>query len=168
MSMTEQERIELHENRRAVQPCGHPVSFLLHSAETGEPLYCEACDDKSGRRDAEARETELQAANAALRAEVERLRETKDGAYLERNRCVALIARMALTLGLRAGLARTAIEGWSEDWHGCVYIDLPTGQCSWHFHDSQAHLFYGLPTYAGKWDGHTTPEKYGRVDAAMR
>lgn len=104
----------------------------------------------------------------ALRAEVERLRETKDGAYLERNRCVALIARMALAMGLRAGLARTAIEGWSEDWHGCVYIDLPTGQCSWHFHDSQAHLFDGLPTYAGKWDGHTTPEKYGRVDAALR
>lgn len=114
--------------------------------------------------------SERSAWNAAVARdeECERLRETKDGAYLERNRCVALIARMALAMGLRAGLARTAIEGWSEDWHGCVYIDLPTGQCSWHFHDSQAHLFDGLPTYAGKWDGHTTPEKYGRVDAAMR
>lgn len=118
----------------------------------------------------EWRETKLSAWGAwiARDAELAALRETKDGAYLERNRCVALIARMALAMGLRAGLARTAIEGWSEDWHGCVYIDLPTGQCSWHFHDSQAHLFDGLPTYAGKWDGHTTPEKYGRVDAALR
>jgi hypothetical protein len=48
-------------------PCGHPASLLLMSAETGEALYCELCDDKSGRRDAEQCETEL-------RAEVERLK----------------------------------------------------------------------------------------------
>ena len=47
--------------------CGHPSSLLLRSAETGEALYCELCDDKSGRRDAEQCETEL-------RAEVERLK----------------------------------------------------------------------------------------------
>ena len=52
------------------QPCGHPESLLLKSAETGEPLYCEACDDKSGRRDAEQRETELLAANQALREKI--------------------------------------------------------------------------------------------------
>lgn len=91
----------------------------------------------------------------------------KDGAYLERNRCTALIARMALASGWRAGVARTAIEGWSEDWHGCVYVDLPTGQCSWHFHDSHAHLFAGLPAYTGSWDGHDTPERYRRVSEAF-
>lgn len=90
----------------------------------------------------------------------------KDAAYEERNRCVALLARMTLAMGRHAGVARTAIEGWSEDWHGCVYIDLPTGQASWHFHDSQASLFDGLPAYSGAWDGHTTPEKYERVAAA--
>lgn len=92
----------------------------------------------------------------------------KDGAYLERNRCVALIARMALAMGWRAGVARTAIEGWSKDWHGCVYVDLPTGQTSWHFHDSQAHLFEGLPAYPEAWDGHDTPEKYRRVGLAFK
>lgn len=91
----------------------------------------------------------------------------KDGAYLERNRCVALIARMALASGWRAGIARTAIEGWSADWHGCVYVDLPTGQVSWHYHDSQAHLFADLPAYTGAWDGHDTPEKYRRVAEAF-
>jgi hypothetical protein len=70
---------------------------------------------------------------------------------------------MALTAGYRAGRKRTAIEGWSPEWHGCVYIDLPTGQVSWHFHDDQAHLFAFLPPYEGEWDGHDTPEKYRRV-----
>ena len=92
----------------------------------------------------------------------------KDGAYLERNKCVALIARMALAMGLKAGRAKTAIEGWSEDWHGCIYIDLPAGQASWHFHDSQLSLFIDLPQYAGAWDGHDTPEKYRRCAASFR
>ena len=91
----------------------------------------------------------------------------KDGAYLERNKCVALIARMALSMGLKAGRARTAIEGWSADWHGCIYIDLPSGQVSWHYHDSQESLFSRLPCYAGSWDGHDTPEKYRRVADAF-
>lgn len=86
----------------------------------------------------------------------------KDDAYEERNKVVAALAKV-----FPSGVARTAIEGWSEDWHGCVYIDLPTGQVSWHFHDSQAHLFADLPPYAGEWDGHDTPEKYRRV-AALR
>jgi len=98
---------------------------------------------------------------------IEQITAAKDGAYLERTQCVTLIARMAIALGLRAGVAKTAIEGWSDDWHGCVYIDLPTGQVSWHYHDSQAALFAGLPAYAGKWDGHDTPEKYRRVEAAF-
>lgn len=101
-------------------------------------------------------------------AELEEMRARKDGAYEERNRCVSLIARMALAMGFSAGTARTAIEGWSEDWHGCVYVDLPSGQVSWHYHDSHAHLFEDLPGYIGKWDGHDTPEKYRRVDAAGR
>lgn len=82
----------------------------------------------------------------------------KNGAYLERNRLVA-----ALATCYPAGTARTAIEGWAPEWHGCVYIDLPTGQASWHYHDSQHTLFAHLPPYAGTWDGHTTEEKYERV-----
>ena len=81
----------------------------------------------------------------------------KDAAYLERNLVVAALAKC-----FPSGIARTAIEGWSDDWHGCVYIDLPTGQVSWHYHDSQAHLFAGLPPYTKLWDGHSTEEKYRR------
>jgi hypothetical protein len=89
----------------------------------------------------------------------------KDAAYEERNRVVALAATLAFDMGCTVGVAKTVIEGWSEDWHGCVYIDLPDfGQCSWHFHDSHARLFSGLPPYRGKWDGHTTEEKYRRIE----
>jgi Lar family restriction alleviation protein len=86
----------------------------------------------------------------------------KDAAYLERNQVVAALAKC-----FPSGVARTAIEGWSEDWHGCVYIDLPTGQASWHHHDSQAYLFEGLPPYTKPWDGHTTEEKYRRLAALV-
>jgi hypothetical protein len=82
-------------------------------------------------------------------------RDGKDRAYEERNRVVAALAKC-----FPAGRKRTAIEGWSADWHGCVYIDLPTGQVSWHYHDSHAWMFEFLPEYQGEWDGHTTEQKY--------
>lgn len=44
----------------------------------------------------------------------------------------------------------------------------PGSQVSWHIHDSELQLFEGLPFYPGKWDGHTTPEKYDRVARAFR
>lgn len=84
----------------------------------------------------------------------------KDAAYLERNQVVAALAKC-----FPSGIARTAIEGWAPEWHGCVYIYLPTGQASWHYHDRDAHLFEGLPPYLDKWDGHDTPEKYRRLAA---
>jgi hypothetical protein len=122
-------------------------------------------DDPTTQAAAELRRLHARAESAE--AERDRLCEQKDGAYLERNRCVALIARMAIALGHRVAVTKTAIEGWSEDWHGCIYIDLPTGQVSWHFHDSQAELFADLPRGDATWDGHDTPEKYRRVMAAF-
>lgn len=101
-------------------------------------------------------------------SEMDELRAQKDGAYLERNQVVAGLASLALAAGYHAGKAKTAIDGWSDDWHGCVYIDLPTGQVSWHYHDSQTHLFEFLTAYSGEWDGHDTPEKYRRVLALRR
>lgn len=81
-----------------------------------------------------------------------------DQAYTERNRLVALLARM-----YPAGTRRTNIPGWDPCWHNCVFIDLPTGQVSWHYHDRDAFLFSDLPSYEKPWDGHTTIHKYQRV-----
>jgi len=91
---------------------------------------------------------------------LEAMRERKNAAYLERNQVVAALAKC-----FPSCVSSTAIEGWSEDWHGCVYIDLPTGQVSWHFHDLHAHLFDSLPHHEILWDGHTTAKKYERLAA---
>lgn len=102
----------------------------------------------------------------ALQKRAETLEDAKNGAYAERNQCVALLARMALALGWRAGLGRhpDLDVDWEDDWRAILFIDLPTGQVSWHFHDSERHLLVGLPEYDWKWDGHDTPQKYKRVN----
>ena len=81
-----------------------------------------------------------------------------DDAYTERNRLVAHLASI-----YPSGTRRTEIEGWDPEWHGCVFIDTPEGQMSWHYHDREAHLFAHLPPYEKPWDGHSTPEKYERL-----
>jgi hypothetical protein len=86
-----------------------------------------------------------------------------DEVYAERNQVVAGLAALARRLGWQAGTARTDIPGWEPEWHGCVYIDLPTGQVSWHYHEREAGVFAFLPPYGGEWDGHDTAEKYRRV-----
>ncbi len=86
--------------------------------------------------------------------------EPLDEAYCERNRVVAALAKI-----YPSGVARTEIPDWDPCWHGCVYIDLPTGQVSWHYHDRDDDLFAGLPAYDKPWDGHTTKEKYERLAA---
>jgi len=86
----------------------------------------------------------------------------KDEAYRQRNHLVAALARL-----FPSGIARTNIPGWSSDWHGCCFIDLPTGQISYHYHDSQAFLFADLPPYQKEWDGHDKETVHRRL-AALR
>lgn len=97
-----------------------------------------------------------------MTTELETLREQKDAAYGERDACIAFMARMALMLGWRVGLARHEGE-WEEDWRHIVFIDSPAGQLSWHYHDSEHHLYRHLPEYITSWDGHSTEEKYTRM-----
>lgn len=88
------------------------------------------------------------------------MKRDKNNAYRERGQVVAALAHL-----FKSGTQKTNIPGWDQTWHHCVYIDLPTGQVSWHYHDSQADLFSDLPQYQGEWDGHSTIEKYRRLRA---
>lgn len=90
-------------------------------------------------------------------------RENTNNAYKERNQLVAL-----LTTLFPSGKAKTAIEGWDEAWHGCVYIDFPWGQASWHYHTDDEWMFEHLPPYTKQWDGHTTDAKYRAIAKAIR
>jgi len=96
----------------------------------------------------------------AKEKEVEDLKKQKDAVYKERNILVALLTRT-----YPSGIKKTAIEGWSPEWHNCVYIELPDGsQCSWHYHDRDCYLFEDLPAYEKDWDGHTTKNKYFNIE----
>lgn len=99
-------------------------------------------------------------------------RKERDAAYTERNRLVAALARLlARESPARVGTPAVAWladhdpndAGWDPEWRTIVFIDGPTGQLSWHLHDSDVLLFDGLPRGPNAWDGHTTPEKYERV-----
>jgi hypothetical protein len=98
---------------------------------------------------------------AALVASAER--ENTNNAYKERNQLVALLSTL-----FPSGKAKTAIEGWDEAWHGCVYIDFPWGQASWHYHIDDEWMFEHLPQYTMQWDGHTTDAKYRAIAKAIR
>ena len=89
---------------------------------------------------------------------IEELEKQVNNAYTERNRLVALLASI-----YPSGMKATTIPGWDEEWHNCVYFDLPTGQASWHVHINDVHLFQHIGVYESEWDGHTTEEKYERV-----
>lgn len=112
------------------------------------------------RRETNERMTRANLTANGLRGELDALRQTKDGAYTERNQVVAALSKL-----FPAHLARTAIEGWDPEWHWCVYIMLPTGQVSWHLHESHRPLFAHLSDGPAIWDGHTTEEKYARLAA---
>ncbi len=94
------------------------------------------------------------------RAVIAETRADKDEAYRQRNHLVAALARL-----FPSGVRRTDIPGWSDDWHGCVYIDLPTGQISYHYHDSQGYLFADLPPYEDEYDGHDKDVVHARLEA---
>lgn len=85
-------------------------------------------------------------------------RDSKDKAYWERNQLVAALSRLyPAWIGYHEGI------DWDDYWRTIIYIKLPTGQVSWHIHDSDKPHFYHLDPGLDEWDGHSTEEKYDRL-----
>jgi len=87
----------------------------------------------------------------------------KDFAYNERNRLVALLSKI-----FPSSLGKDAGGSLQKEWESVVYVTIPSGQCSWHIHESDLSMFSHLK-YDDKvrWDGHTTEEKYRRIDSFL-
>lgn len=113
----------------------------------------------------------------ALQAKIAELTKQKDSIYCaERNALLVPLAKALIALGYDAGLGKHDPNdaNWDEDWRNIVYIEFPGKlggmdfpvQASWHIHDSELEMFSFLPTYKGSWDGHTTKEKYQRIQEA--
>lgn len=98
-------------------------------------------------------------------ARITELTKEKNGAYTERNRVVALLAK-----AYPSSLERNPTEIEVKDgWGWIVYIELPSGQVSWHIIDDELPRFSHVKRESGaKWDGHTTEEKYKRVEEAAK
>lgn len=144
---------------------------LVQQAEIPRKLEAElaqlraGCDGKGPtvcvRRELLAQLQEDAALTRTAQAAMTKAVDGMNAVYAERNKLVALLARH-----YPSGRRRTAIEGWDPAWNGCVFLQTPQGQLSWHYHDSEAGLFEDLPEWsvqAHPWDGHTTAQKYTRV-----
>lgn len=76
--------------------------------------------------------------------------------YTERSNLVALLAQLYPSYWDYS-------DPECPDWP-VVYIDLPTGQASWHIHPDDWWIFANAQRrHDAQWDGHSTDEKYQRV-----
>lgn len=83
-----------------------------------------------------------------------------DIAYHERNQLVAFLASL-----FPSTLSRHPENDaeWEDDWRWIVFVSHPSGQMSWHIHNSEIGLFDHVPRGEVDWDGHTTEDKYRRL-----
>ncbi len=82
-------------------------------------------------------------------AELLKIIKENDVNYDTRYKLVFKAVSLALENGLQAGVR---IDENEPEWP-VLYIELPTGQVSWH-----------IPQHAEPWDCHDTEEKYRRID----
>lgn len=90
----------------------------------------------------------LQEILEAERRGEEKNEKSKNDAYHERDMLVCTLTKL-----FPAYLARhSEEEEWEYDWRWIVYIDIPTGQVSWHIHDSERAMFDHLEVKENNWD----------------
>lgn len=81
--------------------------------------------------------------------------QTIDQVYTERAQLVALLATVYP--------ANLSPDPDGSDWD-YVYIDTPAGQLSWQIAPADRRFIKGVARYKTEWDGHTTAEKYERLE----
>lgn len=90
-------------------------------------------------------------------------RRDMDALYTERAYLLAL-----LSTHYPSFLQKNPDDDPGYEW--ILFIELPTGQATWHIKDTDAFLFTHLRRWASQavvWDGHTTVEKLERIRRAL-
>lgn len=95
-----------------------------------------------------------------LEQDVAALRNSMNGAYKERNHLVAYLSRQYPS---HLALHPAEDTAWEKDWRFIVFVNAPSGQMSWHIHNSDLPMFQHLTIADNVWDGHTREEKYERL-----
>ena len=88
--------------------------------------------------------------------------ELESGLTLYRQRAYLMGGYVGMFGGVFSHTDRQAPE------YPVLYVETPKGQLSWHIHPEDKDVFDGLnvPTVEGyPWDGHSTEEKYMRIEA---
>ncbi len=85
--------------------------------------------------------------------------------YTERALLIRALAKALPSLSTQYGLKLDPERTDSDPWRYVFFIDLPTGQVSWHIHINDLVLLEDIPTYRGTWDGHSDSEKIDRLKA---
>lgn len=87
----------------------------------------------------------------------------KNLAYSERNKMLSVLANLVINHGLVACIGKDKME-LAEEWENVIFLQLPTGQVSFHIHKDELNLFVNIPPcYNTKWDGHSTDQKWERL-----
>lgn len=84
---------------------------------------------------------------------------SRDAVYGERDRLVAVLSFI-----WPSHLCQHEGDDWEKDWLNIVCVHGPTGQLTWHIHESELWLFHHLENEPAHWDGHSTDEKYQRLE----
>lgn len=106
---------------------------------------------------------ELEAQNKELTANIESADRGKQYAYYERNMLVGALSKL---FPAHIEFHPEGDESWDKEWRNIIMIELPTGQASWHIHDSELNNFAHLKHAKGNsWDGHCNDIKYARLNA---
>lgn len=87
-------------------------------------------------------------------------REAREEVYRERD---LLVFALTNVFPSWRSLHEESDKSWERDWMNIVFIQLPTGQASWHIHDSELSLFVHLELKENCWDGHNNERKYERI-----
>ena len=102
------------------------------------------------------------------------LEQSKNQAYKERDMLVCALSKIYPSF-----LTKHPKEDktWEKDWRNIVVINIPVRrrigvypdfpedmQLTWHIHKSELKLFSHLEQGLNEWDGHTTEEKYRRLE----
>ena len=93
-----------------------------------------------------------------MKGTIKKTESTPCEAYLDRNLAVQALAKMGEKCGYKVGIKD------DPEWP-ILYINLPTGQVSWHIPKSE--MVCCFPPYSGKWDGHDVDEKRKRLTRFM-
>jgi len=80
-------------------------------------------------------------------------KDTINQAYTQRAIAIVLFAKMAQRLGYKVGIGLDNNEHWEPQWRNVLYVEIPEGQFSWHFHPNDFHLIENFPLFNGEWDG---------------